>query len=66
MSVDKEGYDIIFVVIDRLSKQAISLSCYKIIIFEDMARFYISAIYRYKGPSKSIILDRGPQFVSSF
>jgi hypothetical protein len=66
MPVDKKGYDIVFVVINRLSKQAISLSYYKIIISENMARFYISAIYRYKGPPESIILDRGPQFVSSF
>jgi hypothetical protein len=66
MPVDKKGYDIIFVVIDRLNKQAISLPCYKIITSEDITRFYISAIYRYKGPPESIILDRGLQFVSSF
>jgi transposase InsO family protein len=31
-----------------------------------MARFYIDAIFRYKGPSESIVSDRGPQFVSHF
>jgi transposase InsO family protein len=66
MPVDKEGYDMVFVVIDRLSKQAISLPYYKIVTSEDMARLYISAIYRYKGPPESIVSDRGPQFVSSF
>jgi transposase InsO family protein len=31
-----------------------------------MARFYIDAIFRYKDSFKSIISDRGPQFVSYF
>jgi hypothetical protein len=66
MPVDKKGYDIVFVIINRFSKQAISLPCYKIVTFEDMARLYISTIYRYKSPLKSIVLNRGPQFVSSF
>ena len=66
ISVDKEGYNMVFVVINRLSKQAISLFYYKIITSEDIARFYISAIYRYKDPSKFIVLNRGLQFVSSF
>jgi transposase InsO family protein len=66
MSVDKKGYDMVFVIINRLSKQAISLSYYKIVTSEDMARLYISAIYRHKGPPESIVSDRGPQFVSSF
>jgi hypothetical protein len=64
--VDKEGYDMVFVVIDRLSKQTISLPYYKIVISENMAWLYISAIYRYKGPPESIVSDRGPQFISSF
>ena len=64
--VDKKGYDIVFVIIDRLSKQVISLFYYKIVIFEDIARLYISMIYYYKSPSKFIVLDRGFQFVSSF
>jgi transposase InsO family protein len=64
--VDKEDYNIVFVIINRLSKQAISLSYYKIVTSEDIARFYISAIYRYKNPFKSIVLDNSPQFISSF
>jgi hypothetical protein len=59
MPVDKKGYDMVFVVINRLSKQAISLPCYKIVTSEDIARLYISAIYRHKGPPESIVLDRG-------
>jgi transposase InsO family protein len=66
MPVDKEGYDIIFVIINRLNKQAISLFYYKIVTSEDINRLYISVIYRYKGPPKSIVSDRGPQFISNF
>jgi transposase InsO family protein len=66
MPTSKEGYDIIFVVIDRFSKQAVFLSCYKTVTAEDMARLYINAIYRHKGPPDSIVSDRGPQFVSYF
>ena len=66
MPTSKEGYDMVFVVIDRFSKQAVSLPCYKTVTAEDIARLYIDAIYRHKGPPDSIVSDRGPQFVSYF
>ena len=66
MPPSKEGYDMIFVVVDRLSKQAVSLPCHKTVTAEDMARLYIDAIFRHKGPPESIVSDRGPQFVSHF
>jgi hypothetical protein len=62
----KTGYDSIFVVIDRLSKQAISTPCYKTTTVEDMARIYLRIVYRYYGPATSIVSDRGPQFISAF
>src|SRR6266536_3361180 len=66
MPKDKAGYDNVFVVIDRLSKQAVSIPCHKTITAEDMAWLYIVFIYRYFGPPASIVSDRGPQFVSKF
>jgi hypothetical protein len=42
---DKAGYDNVFVVIDRLSKQAVSTPCYKTVTAEDMAWMYITNIY---------------------
>jgi hypothetical protein len=66
MPKDKHGYDAIFVVIDRLSKQAISMPCYKTATAEDMARLFISHVYRYYGPPQTIVSDRGPQFTSQF
>ena len=66
MPKDKAGYDTVYVVVDRLSKQAISVPCYKTVIAKDMARLYIDRIYRYFGPPESIVLDQGLQFISSF
>ena len=66
MPTSKTGYDSIFVVIDRLSKQSISTPCHKTTTAEDMARIYLRTVYRYYGPSMSIVSDRGPQFISAF
>ena len=66
MLEDKASYDTVFVVIDRLSKQAISIPCYKTTIAEQMAQLYITYVYYYYGPPESIVSDRGPQFISQF
>ena len=63
---DKHGYTAVFVVIDRLSKQAFSIPCYKTTTAKDMADLYIQYIYHTKNLPDSIVSDRGPQFVSSF
>jgi transposase InsO family protein len=66
MPKDRHGYDSIFVVIDRLSKEAISVPCHKTTTAEDMARMFITHVYRYYGPPVSSVSDRGPQFISQF
>jgi hypothetical protein len=63
---DNHGYDMVFVVVDRLSKQAFSLPCFRTTTAKDMARIYVSNIYRIYGAPESIVSDRGPQFVSDF
>jgi transposase InsO family protein len=63
---DKNGFDNIYVVIDRLSKQAVSIPCHKEVTAEGMARLFIRHIYSYFGPPDSIVSDRGPQFISRF
>jgi transposase InsO family protein len=63
---DKHGFDNILVVVDRLTKQAISEPCLKTVTAEQLAKLYIKSIYRYYGPPDSIVSDRGPQFVSEF
>jgi hypothetical protein len=66
MLKDKDGYDVVYVVVDRMSKQAISTACYKTVIAKEMAGMYISSVYRYFGPLESIVSDWGPQFISQF
>src|SRR5271156_8471 len=63
---NKNSYNAILVVVDRLSKQVFSLPCFKATTARDMAELYIQHIYRIKGVPDSIISDRGPQFISSF
>jgi hypothetical protein len=62
----KKGYNMVFVIINYFSKQTVSLPYYKTVIAEDIVRFYINIIFRYKDPPDFIIFDRGPQFVSNF
>ena len=63
---DKHGYDTAYVVIDRLSKQSISIPCYKTTTAKDMAQLFVSYVYRHRGAPQSIVSDRGPQFISNF
>jgi transposase InsO family protein len=63
---DKYGFDNVLVIIDRFSKQAISIPCKKSISSREQAFLYIYHIYRYFGPPLTMLSDRGPQFISSF
>jgi len=49
-----------FIVVNQLSKQAISLPYFKTITAKDMARMYINNIYRIYSAPKLIISNRGP------
>jgi hypothetical protein len=63
---DKYRYDNILVIIDRLSKQAITILYYKSITAREQAKLYLTYVYRYYGTPTTILSDRGPQFVSFF
>jgi hypothetical protein len=66
LSKDSHGYDAVFVVIERLSKQPFSIPCFKTTTAKEMARLYIQYIYRIWGAPESIVSDRGPQSISAF
>jgi hypothetical protein len=66
MSLDKAGYDKVYIIIDQLSKQAISMLCYRTITAEEIAQLYIKHIYRYYRSLESVVSDQGPQFISHF
>ena len=63
---DKDGFDMLFVVMDRLSKQSYSIPCHKTINARGMAELFLKYIWCREGYPDSIVSDRGPQFVSSF
>jgi hypothetical protein len=63
---DQKGFDNIYIIIDRLTKQAVSIPCYKEITAEGIARLFIRYIYSYFGPPDSIVSDRGLQFILKF
>lgn len=63
---DRNGYDQILVIIDRLSKQAITIPCHKTIDARGLAHLFIQWVYRFGHTPESIISDRGAQFVSRF
>jgi hypothetical protein len=57
---DKNNYNVILVVVDRLSKQAFSLPYFKTTNTKGIAELYIQHIYYTKGVLDTIISDRGP------
>jgi hypothetical protein len=56
----------LFVVIDRLSKQLYSIPCHKTINTRGIAELFLKYIWCYKGYPDLIVLDYSPQFVFSF
>jgi hypothetical protein len=63
---DQKGYDAAFVVVDWLSKQPLSIPCYKTTNAKDIVELFITHVYCYHRVPDSIVLDRGPQFISDF
>ena len=63
---DRNGQDIVLVIVDRLGKRPFSIPCKKTVNAKETARLYIYYVYRIYGPPDTIVSDRGPQFVSAF
>jgi hypothetical protein len=61
-----DDFDSILVVKDRLTKQAHYIPCHKSIDGSETASLFIREIFRHHGFPKTIVSDRGPQFVSKF
>ena len=50
----------------RLSKRPISVPYYSTATARDLAEIFIDRVWRHYGPPDSMVLDRGPQFISDF
>jgi hypothetical protein len=61
-----KGNDSIWVVVDRLTKVAHFVPVKVTFGTERLANLYVEHILRLHGAPKSIVSDRGPQFVAKF
>jgi len=61
-----DGFDTIWVVVDRLTKMRHFVPCRTTVTIPELAELFIAHIFRAHGLPDNIILDRGPQFASEF
>ena len=59
-----QGYDLILVVVDRLTKMVHFIPTMEKTSAEELARLFRDNIWKLHRLSKSIISDRGPQFAA--
>ena len=60
------GYDVIWVIVDRLTKTAHFLPVKKIYSIDRLVRLYVNRIVCLHGVLESIVSDRGATFTSVF
>jgi hypothetical protein len=63
---NRHNYDVILVIMDRLGKRSFFLLTHKICIAANLAELYYTFLWRIFEISKTIISDRGPQFIAEF
>jgi transposase InsO family protein len=61
-----DGHDVIWVVIDQLTKMRHLVPCSTTVDAKELANLFIMNIFHLHGLPNSIISDRGPQFASRF
>ena len=61
-----QGFDAIWVVVDRLTKARHLVPCRTNTDANDLADLFIANVFRLHGLPDSIVSDRGPQFASAF
>jgi hypothetical protein len=63
---ESEGYNTVWVVVDRLSKMRHFIHCHTTIDVIGLAKLFLQEIVRLHGLTKTIVSDRGHQFASTF
>jgi hypothetical protein len=61
-----EGFDSIFVVVDRYTKQTHLIPTTKDVDAEGIAKIFLNHVWKHHGTPKKVISDRGTQFTSRF
>jgi len=61
-----DGFDAVWVVVDRLSKMRHFIPCHTTIDAMGLAKLFLLVVVRLHGLPKTIVSDRGPQFASTF
>ena len=62
----KNGYDAIYVIVDRLTKRMHAIPITTNINAPQLANIFLKEIYRLHGMPKIIVSDRDPRFTSIF
>ncbi|GKE31286.1 putative reverse transcriptase domain-containing protein [Tanacetum coccineum] len=66
LSKSSQGYNTIWVIVDRLTKSAIFVPMRETDLMDKLARMYLKEVVMRHGIPLSIICDRDPRFVSNF
>ena len=66
LATDIVRHDVVWVIVDRLTKSAHFFVVWMTFTFEEFDRLYLREIVQLYGVSVSIILDRDPRFTTQF
>ena len=61
-----EGFDAVWVVVDRLSKMQHFIPCHTMIDAVELAKLFLREVVPLHGLPRTIVSNRGPQFASTF
>ena len=66
LSLIKQGFDVIFVVVDRLSKRIHFISTHTSVTAPEVAKLFFNVVFKDHGLPSIIISDRNAKFTSKF
>ena len=63
---ESQGFNAIMVVVDSVAKQAHFIPMHTTVIANGIERLFLHHIWKLHGLPRSVVLDRGPQFIAEF